>query len=163
MPKQLLAVLLLLVLVGCERSAADPPDPAESVRPSGAAVEVTGAWCRATRPGAPTAACYATLIAAQPDRLTSASSPAAEQVGIHAMNMSNGVMSMREVDGGLDLPAGSPVVLKPGGLHLMLVSLKTPLQAGDEVPITLNFGSAKPRAIQAPVLTAAPAQVAPAR
>ena len=31
------------------------------------------------------------------------------------------------------MPAGKPVELKPGGLHVMLMGLKQPLKAGDSV------------------------------
>ena len=45
-------------------------------------------------------------------------------------------MKMRAVPG-LELPAGKPVDLKPGGYHVMLMDLKQPLKAGDTVPLTL--------------------------
>ena len=36
---------------------------------------------------------------------------------------------MREVPA-IDLPPGQPVTLKPGGLHIMMMGLKHPLQPG---------------------------------
>ena len=47
-------------------------------------------------------------------------------------------MRMRRV-AGLPLPAGKPVVLEPGGYHLMLMKLPGPLEAGKRVPLTLTF------------------------
>jgi len=62
---------------------------------------------------------------------------------VHEMKMENGVMKMAEVKGGLDLPAGKAVELKPGGYHVMLMDLKVPLENGSTVPVTLIFRDAK--------------------
>jgi hypothetical protein len=78
------------------------------------------------------------LTAASDARLVEASSPAARVVEIHEMAMDGNVMRMRAITG-LDLPAGRPVELKPGGHHVMLMALKQTLNAGDTVPITLVF------------------------
>ena len=51
-------------------------------------------------------------------------------------------MRMRELDNGLDIPAGATVTLAPGGYHLMLVGLKAPFKAGTRVPVTLVFEKA---------------------
>ena len=75
------------------------------------------------------------------DRLLSATSPAAASVELHSMSMEGDVMKMRQVDA-IDLPAGQTVELKPGGYHLMLMGLKTPLKAGDKLPLTLKFEKA---------------------
>ena len=45
-------------------------------------------------------------------------------------------MKMRAVDA-VELPAGKAVILKPGGLHVMLMDLKKPMADGDSVPLTL--------------------------
>jgi copper(I)-binding protein len=39
----------------------------------------------------------------------------------------------------LTIPPHASVVLKPGGLHLMLMDAKKSLQIGDQVPMTLTF------------------------
>ena len=75
------------------------------------------------------------------DRLLSASSPAAGIVEIHEMKMANGMMQMREVTG-LEIKPGATVELKPGGYHVMLMDLKTPLKQGESVPVTLKFEKA---------------------
>ena len=46
-------------------------------------------------------------------------------------------MRMRPV-ARLDLPAGKPVRLTPGGLHIMLIDVKQPFKTGDQVPLTLT-------------------------
>jgi periplasmic copper chaperone A len=104
-------------------------------------IQITNAWARATPGGAQTAAAYVTLQSDAGDRLTSVSTPAAQKAEVHEMTMEGGVMKMRQVDG-LDLPAGKPVTLKPGGYHIMLTGLAKPLEAGQSFPMTLDFAKA---------------------
>ena len=75
------------------------------------------------------------------DRLLSASADVSQSVQIHSMAMEGDVMRMRQVEG-IELPAGQKVELKPGGLHLMFIGLKSPLKAGDKFPMTLKFEKA---------------------
>jgi len=51
----------------------------------------------------------------------------------------DGVMRMRPIEGGLEIPSGGAVELKPSGMHLMLIGLKRPLVAGENVTVTLIF------------------------
>jgi copper(I)-binding protein len=61
---------------------------------------------------------------------------------------------------GLDLPAGTAVELKPGGMHVMLMDLKSALAKGSTVPLTLTFADAKGAQsrleLQVPVAATAP-------
>jgi len=75
---------------------------------------------------------------AQPDRLLSASSPAAGRVELHTHIRDGEVMRMRAVDA-IPIPAEGAATLQPGGLHLMLVGLTRPLREGESVPVTLRF------------------------
>jgi periplasmic copper chaperone A len=52
--------------------------------------------------------------------------------------MDGSTMRMRAVPS-LDLPAGKPVELKPGGYHVMLMDLKQPLKDGETVSVTLTI------------------------
>jgi periplasmic copper chaperone A len=107
----------------------------------GSDVQVKDVWARAMPGGAQTAAIYGTLASATGDRLTGASTPAAQQAGLHSMTMEGSVMKMRQVDG-IDLPAGQAVTLKPGGYHIMLTGLAQPLKEGQSFPLTLTFAKA---------------------
>ena len=77
-----------------------------------------------------------------PDKVSCVSSDASAECQIHTMTMNNGVMQMRPVEGGLEIKPGETVTLKPGGLHVMLVNLKHPLEQGKTVKATLKFDSA---------------------
>jgi copper(I)-binding protein len=75
---------------------------------------------------------------AAPDRLVSASSPAARVVELHTHIREGDVMRMRPV-ADIPVPPGQTVQLRPGGLHIMLIGLTEPLRQGASVPLTLRF------------------------
>jgi len=101
-------------------------------------IEIKDVWARATPGGAQTAAVYATIVSAADDRLTGAATPAAKEAQLHTMATDNGVMTMRQVDD-INLPAGQPVTLKPGGYHIVPTGLTQPLVEGQTFPLTLTF------------------------
>lgn len=106
-----------------------------------ATVSVEEAWVRGTVAQQKATGAFMRLTSTQPARLVEASSPVAGVTEIHEMAMDNDIMRMRQIPG-LDLAAGQTVELKPGGYHVMLMDLKQPLQAGQNVPITLVFEDA---------------------
>jgi len=106
-------------------------------------VAVEGAWARATVQGQKATGAFMKLVAKDGARLVSVSSPVAGVTEVHEMKMDGNVMQMRALTGGLELPAGKAVELKPGGYHVMLMDLKTPLQKDTTIPLTLVFKDAK--------------------
>jgi hypothetical protein len=52
-------------------------------------------------------------------------------------------MKMRSV-AALPVAPGKPVVLSPGGYHVMLMGLKQPLVEGESFPLTLTFEHGPP-------------------
>jgi periplasmic copper chaperone A len=107
-----------------------------------AGITISDAWVRATRPGQEVGAAYMTLSSSDWSCLTKVSSAAAGAIEIHSMSMDKGVMKMRMLEH-LELPAGKPVKLAPGGFHLMLFVLKKPLVAGGTIEVELTFEDAK--------------------
>ena len=106
-------------------------------------LEIDAPWTRATPPGASVAGGFASIRnhGAAPDKLVSASSPAADHVELHIMSMEGGVMRMQQVPS-LEVPAGGELSLKPGGAHLMLIGVKAPFKTGEKVPVKLRFEKA---------------------
>jgi len=104
-------------------------------------VKVEDAWVRGTVATQKATGAFMRLTPSANARLVEAKSPVAGVVEIHEMAMENDVMRMRQVPG-LDLAAGRTLELKPGGYHVMLMDLKQPLKAGEQVPITLVFEDA---------------------
>lgn len=109
-----------------------------------AGVTATGAWARTSPMNAEMGAMYVTLTSAADDVLVDVQVPMDVAMGteIHETSMGDDdMMSMREI-GRIDLPAGETVVLEPGGLHVMLMMLPAPLEAGETFTATLVFEDA---------------------
>ena len=99
---------------------------------------------RATVGSMPSSAAYLSITnhGAMADRLLAVESSLARKAELHTMNVINGVMKMRQIDGGIAIPAGKTIQLAPGGLHVMLIGLKTPLNADENYRVTLVFETA---------------------
>jgi len=123
-------------------------------------LEVDNAWARATPGKAENGAAYLTILSPTADRLVSVSTPVARNAELHMMTMKGMVMEMRPL-AGLDIPAGHPVSLKPGGEHIMLEGLYEPLHEGQSFLLTLNFEKAGPQAVT--VTVEKPGAAGPAR
>jgi periplasmic copper chaperone A len=105
---------------------------------------ISQAWSRATPGGAKIGGGYLTIEnnGSAPDRLVGASADVADKAQVHEMSMKDGVMTMRPLDKGLTIEPGKTVKLAPGGYHLMLFGLKSPLKQGEKLPVTLEFEKA---------------------
>ncbi len=101
-------------------------------------VAITDAWVRENAPGQNVGAAYMTLNSPQDSMLIKVETTAADAVEIHSMRMENNVMKMRMLEE-LQLKAGKPEKLAPGGFHLMLFDLKTTLKAGETAAFKLSF------------------------
>lgn len=101
-----------------------------------AQVTVSNPWVRATVSDQKATGAFMTISAPTSATLVGAYSPVAEIVELHSMKVEDGVMRMRPVET-IALPANTPVELKPGGLHIMLMGLKAPLDIGESVALTL--------------------------
>ena len=108
-----------------------------------ATVDVRDAYVRQSVAGQSGTGAFMKLTSPSGSRLVGISTPAAGVAEVHEMKMEGDTMKMRAVPGGLDLPAGQTVELKPGGYHVMLMDLKAALPKGASVPLTLQFEDAK--------------------
>ena len=108
--------------------------------------------------------CSVALTAKEATRLVSIATPVAGVAQVHEMKLDGDVMRMRALTDGLDLPAGKPVALTPGGFHIMLLDLKVALPKDITIPLTLVFKDAKGveslLELKLPVATAAPGSMA---
>lgn len=103
-----------------------------------AEVSLSEAWVRTSHPGQSVGAAYVTLTSPADVTLVYIETERAGSVEMHSMTMQGGVMKMRSMES-LPLPAGKPVKLAPGGLHLMLFELPTPFKVGEQVKFRLCF------------------------
>ncbi|HSO46634.1 MAG TPA: copper chaperone PCu(A)C [Rhizobiaceae bacterium] len=99
---------------------------------------------KATPPNAPVSGGYMNISnsGSAGDRLVTGSADFAGKVEIHEMAMEGDVMKMRPVEGGLEIPAGGSVELKPGGFHVMFIGLKEQMKPGEKRKATLVFEKA---------------------
>ena len=99
---------------------------------------------RATVGSMPSSAAYLSITnhGAMDDRLLAVESSLARKTELHTMEVTNGVMKMRQIDGGIAIPAGKTIELAPGGFHVMLIGLKAPLNGGENYQMTLVFEKA---------------------
>lgn len=126
--------------------------PAAALAQSGP-ITVERAWSRATPQGGTGALFMTVTDSGAADRLLRVSTPIAERAELHGSTNDNGVMKMRPVET-LPVSPGKPLVLAPGGYHVMLMGLKQALREGDSFPVTLAFEHAGTVATEATVAKA---------
>ena len=119
---------------------------------AGEGLDVQG-WARATATKARNGVAYITIknSSGSRDRLLSEKSLVAKSAALHNHVMDSGVMKMRPA-GSIEIPAYGTVIMKPGGLHVMLMGLKSPLVKCGSLPLTLTFEKAGAMTIQIKIM-----------
>lgn len=143
-------VLISLWLVFTGITAAQCSPAQESIAPAGFVITITGPAARASIPNG---AVYLTLTnqGEGDDVLLKVETDVAQAAELHETQIdAEGVMRMRPLDR-LPLPAGEPVILEPGGKHIMLLDLEGEIAQGDTIQLTLNFEKAGPVTVEVPV------------
>jgi len=107
-------------------------------------IQIENPWAKPSLKGVPNGAAYMTITnrGETDETLLAAAADVSSAVELHTMSMTDGVMRMRQLQGGVALPAGQTVKLEPGGMHVMFIGLKQTLTAGESVPVTLTFEQA---------------------
>ena len=96
---------------------------------------------------------YGEIQAVKTDRLVSISTSFASVAELHEHINDDGVMRMRRKEGGLMINPGQPMVMRPGGHHIMLMGLHKRLIAGEMIDLTLEFDSGQILDISVPVVS----------
>ncbi len=107
-------------------------------------IMIEDAYARSASPAAKTGAAFMQIVNhGEEDRLIGVASPAADLVQLHThVESGDGVMQMKHVEEGLELPAHGTLSMARGGKHVMLMGLTAPLMQGETVPVTLIFEKA---------------------
>lgn len=113
-------------------------------------VSVHDGYVRLPPPGSPAAAYFTLKNAGKARALVDAHCDCAGMTMIHETTEQDGMAKMRHVDSAA-LPAGGELVLKPGGLHVMMMRLQAPLRAGEQIPLTLQFADGDTLTFHLPV------------
>ncbi|MCC7111346.1 MAG: copper chaperone PCu(A)C [Deltaproteobacteria bacterium] len=141
------AWLLLSLVLGASAANAAPPE-----------LVVSEPWVRMVPQNAATTALFFKLKngSASDVRLVGAATPAARVAELHEHLHENGMMKMRKVPF-IEVKARGEVSFQPGGLHVMLIGLVSPLKAGDKVTVTLQLADKSTLTLTAPVGEGPPA------
>ena len=107
-------------------------------------LEIVHPWARATLKGSTVADGFMKIInhGSTPDRLLSVTVEFAKAGQIHDMKMDGDVMKMQELTGGLEIPAGATVELKPKSLHMMFIGVNQELLPDTMMDGELTFEKA---------------------
>jgi len=118
---------------------------------------VKDAWVREAPPRARTLAMFLQLTNHDDKtiNIVSASSEQFEKVEIHKTSFKNGMMRMQRIES-LEMSPNEVAVMKPGGLHIMLVKPARVFKAGDQINIKLHLASGKKKTVRALVRGKAP-------
>jgi copper(I)-binding protein len=120
-------------------------------------LSISGAYSRETVAGQTVGAGFLKIKnTGAADRLISASASIGAEVQLHTMTMESNIMKMSQI-AAIDIPANGSVELTPGGMHLMIMGIKSPLKAGDTVKIKLRFTNAGEVEVNFPTQSITPA------
>lgn len=109
-----------------------------------ATIEISHPYAKAPLNNARVTGGYLTIknIGPKDDKLIGVKVDFAQKAEIHEMKMDNDVMKMREIKGGLLIPAGQSSILVSGGKHIMFMGLNETLKDGDKRKAILVFENA---------------------
>lgn len=140
--------------MGMHAGSEEPMMPANHFGEGCAAIYFLDSWVRASVPGAPNSAAFGLLVnlSDTEDTLVAVDTEISQVAELHEMVMGSGdVMQMREIEGGITIPERGAALLRPGGLHIMLINLNEPLAPGDKIAFTLSFMQSDEVTLVAPV------------
>jgi copper(I)-binding protein len=108
-------------------------------------LELRHPWSRETPQGAKVAAGYVKIInhGSEADRLIGVTGAIGGRGEVHEMLVDDkGVMTMRPLTEGVEIPAGGEVELKPGAYHIMFLDLTDAKKKGERFAGSLTFEKA---------------------
>jgi copper(I)-binding protein len=137
-------LLPALLLASCGRSDGSPQ------------LQISDAWARETVAGQSATVAYMTLAntGSGADRLVAVEAPPPASAMVHLTSNENGIARMRPVGSGLEVPARGAARLTPGGTHVMITGLTSPLEQGDTLRLRLRFERSGERSVDVPVRSA---------
>jgi periplasmic copper chaperone A len=131
-----------LALTGCAGGpqAIAPLPPAAPAAVTAPAVTVTDPWVKTAESGMTAVFGTFSTPGARPVTVVSARTTASPRTELHEVVMgADGAMVMRPKADGFVIEPGTPHVLAPGGDHIMVMDLASPIRPGDQVEVTLSL------------------------
>jgi copper(I)-binding protein len=154
--------ILLVALVGAlslgASACSSNTESVDTTLPAETTFTVDGAWARTSPMESTVGAAYMNITASADDALVGASvdMSVAMMTQVHeTTTAADGSMGMQEI-ASIPMVAGTPLVLEPGGYHVMIMELVAPLEVGTSFTVTLTFESGATTTVEVPVLNEAP-------
>jgi hypothetical protein len=154
--------ILLVALVGAlslgASACSSNTESVDTTLPAETTFTVDGAWARTSPMESTVGAAYMNITASADDALVGASvdMSVAMMTQVHeTTTAADGSMGMQEI-ASIPMVAGTPLVLEPGGYHIMIMELVAPLKVGTSFTVTLTFESGATTTVEVPVLNEAP-------
>lgn len=136
-----------LLLAGCSSSSSSSDTEGAAAAVSASAAEsscpltASDAWVKAADSGMTAAFGQVSNPTDQAVTITAATTPAAATTELHDTVEVDGSPTMQQVES-FEVPPQGSLTLQPGGSHLMLMQIPAPIQAGEDVAVTLTCGDA---------------------
>jgi copper(I)-binding protein len=117
-------------------------------------IVVEQAWARLVPGSARTGAVYLTVHnkSGQDDLLLAVDSPVAESTAVHETIVENDVARMEPLPAGVNLPSHGEVVMRPGGMHIMMTGVSSDIRVGSLMPVKMVFRDAGSLDFDVPVV-----------
>ena len=139
------AVAAILAGMALVAACGDDDDSGSGNTPTAVAtvgkLSIMDPWVRTTTNDV-TAGYFTVKNSGEADTLVSAKASITDMVQLHEVVTSGSTSTMQEKPGGFPVPANGTLTLAPGGYHLMMMNLKSPLKEGDTVQLELTFKNA---------------------
>jgi copper(I)-binding protein len=118
-----------------------------------ATIAVGDAWARNSPMSSESGAAYMLVTSSGDDAIIGASvdPSVAATAEIHETTIAADGAASTAAVARIPLPAGETVELRPGGFHVMLIGLSSPLGAGDAITVTLRLESGGTLDVPVPV------------
>lgn len=125
---------------------------AGAAEPAAGEFAIVDGYVREMPPGHPVSGAFFTLVNRTQEtvRIVGGRCDCADRVELHEHVQLDGAMRMQPV-AAVELHAGERFVFKPGAHHAMLIGLTRPLQAGDDVMLTLTDAEGRDYRVRLPV------------
>ena len=158
MKKKIFVVALIGALSLGASACSSDTESVDTTLPAETTFAIDGAWARTSPMESTVGAAYMNITASADDALVGASvdMSVAMMTQVHeTTTAADGSMGMQEI-ASIPMVAGTPLVLEPGGFHIMIMKLVKPLEVGTSITVTLTFESGATTTVEVPVLNEAP-------
>ena len=108
----------------------------------------------AATPKNPAAGYFTVVGGPKADRLLDVSSPVVIRTELHESMKMGAMMSMKPIEGGIEIPTGGVVEFKPGGKHAMMFNVNPGIVPPRTLPMIFVFASGERITADAKVLLA---------